>query len=99
MSLSKKEKVIMADYNFKVEHKGFKWFHTDYGLSLSKAKLGLFMYHLLKMNGGVCDIYCMNPKYDRACVNMSVCIHPDDKSKLEELTKVKLIDPPVINLN
>ena len=87
----------MSDFTEK--HKGYKWFHVESGLSLSKSKLGLFMYHLIKINGEVGDIFCLNSQYDRSFIGMSVCIDPSKREELEQLTKVKLSKPPTVVLN
>lgn len=76
----------------------------DYGgdggkLSLSKAKLGLFMYSLLKCDGKICSMYGMNRKYDRSYVQAMIKIKPEKIAELEEMSGVKLMNPPTLSLN
>lgn len=85
--------------SYLTEHKGYKWYHVEEGLRLSKTKLGLFMYHALKFKAQFGDWYCPQPQYDRAFVGAAICLHPDNKEELERLTGVKLRNPPKIVLN
>lgn len=76
----------------------------DYGgdggkLSLSKAKLGLFMYSLLKCDGKICSMYAMNRNYDRSYVQAMIKIKPEKIEELEKMSGVKLMNPPKLKLN
>jgi hypothetical protein len=71
----------------------------DYGggfrdaLSLSKASLGTFVYHLLRMGGTIESIYCLNHKYDRSYIQAMVVIPAGKRAELETATSVGLERP------
>ena len=88
-----------------IDQFGRVWMVTeDYGgdggkLSLSKAKLGLFMYAALKCDVEIKSVYAMNRNYDRSYVQASLRIKPDKIEMFEEMSGIKLIKPPVLKLN
>lgn len=70
----------------------------DYGgegkaLSMSKANLGQFVYHLLKLGGRITGSFAMNAKYDRSYVQFSIVLPKGRREKLTELTGIALEEP------
>lgn len=73
----------------------------DYGgegkaLSLSKASLGTFVYHLLRLGGRIVDTHTMNPKYDRSYVQMSIVLPQGRRAELQEASGIALELPSVM---
>lgn len=78
------------------------WFTRDYGgegkaLCLSKATLGLFVYELLKLGGGITSTYAMG-KSPRAYVQMVIYLPTGKKTELEGLTGVTLEVPSTLSI-
>lgn len=80
------------------------WVTRDYGsdgkaLSMSKAGLGSFVYHLLRLGGHIHSTWAMGPQYDRTYVQMSISLPPGRREALQDATGVKLEKPPTVHLN
>jgi hypothetical protein len=78
------------------------WVTRDYGgegkaLNLSKARLGEFMYHLLKMGGRVTDIHVMNAEYDRCYCQAAISLPAGQKEEFERISGFILEKPPVLS--
>lgn len=73
----------------------------DYGgegraLSMSKAQLGLFTYHLLRLGGRITSTYAMRPDMDRTYVQFAIVLPKGRGAKLTELTGVALEQPSML---
>ena len=74
------------------------WVTRDYGgdgkaLSMSKATLGLFVFHLLRLNGRITSTYAMRPDMDRTYVQFAIVLPKGRAERLTELTGVALERP------
>lgn len=79
------------------------WVTRDYSgegkaLCLSKARLGLFVYELLKLGGGITSTYAMG-KGLRNYVQMAIYLPTGKKTELEGLTGIALETPPTFRIN
>ena len=73
------------------------WVTAEYGmakvLNLSKTKLGLFVYHLLRLGGTIRSTHVLNHRYDRSYVQMAVTLPKGKMEELQNLTGVELEVP------
>lgn len=79
-----------------------RWVTRDYGsegkaLNLSKSRLGLFTYHLLRLGGEITSTWTTSAAYDRAYVQFAVSLPEGRKAELEEVTGIVLEKPPEIS--
>lgn len=75
------------------------WWHIDdhKALNLSKASLGNFCYHALKLNIQIGNFWAFNSKYDRSWVGVTIKATKEQKEALETITKFKFNLPPKLN--
>lgn len=80
---------------------GAKWWHSDDYASpnLSKASLGMFFYHVLKVGGHIGEVWPFNHKYERSSVFISVFMTDEMKGQVEAQTKFRFRPPPTIKVN
>lgn len=77
------------------------WVTRDYGskgkaLILSKSRLGLFVYHVLRMGGEITSVYAMNPNYDRSYVQMAITLPIGRRKELQDVSGIVLESVPVL---
>jgi hypothetical protein len=82
-----------------IEH----WLTRDYGaegigLNLTRARLGDFVYHLLRLDGAVTHTYAMSPQHDRSFVQFSISLPAGRRAALEEATGVSLHAAPKVRV-
>lgn len=84
----------------RLKAKGARWFHTDdhHSPRMSKASLGEFFYEAIKAGVQIGTIWPFNPQYDRSPVYITVYMTEEMKALLEERTKYRFRDSPVLKL-
>lgn len=80
------------------------WVTRDYGgdgkaLSMSRARLGLFVESVLRNKGNITSFWAMGPSYPRSYVQAVVWLTPEACDKVREETGIGLEMPPRIKLN
>jgi len=85
----------------KLEKAGGRWYHTNdgEGPNLSKASLGLFFHTLISKGAYIGEIFCLQPQYHQAAIQVTVYMTEEMKNEIEQETKFRFRDPPKINLN
>jgi hypothetical protein len=80
---------------------GATWWHSADRNSpnLSKASLGEFFYHAMKIGAHIGYIWPFAPEYDRCLVKVSVYMTEDMKVKFEPQTKFRFETPPKVHVN
>ncbi len=83
--------------------RGGQWWHISERegrrLYLSKARLGEFVYEVIKHGGEVHHLWPFNAHFDRSPVYPVVAMTPAQRDELERATGFKLVPPPTIKLN
>ena len=80
-------------------HPGFEvWVTRDYGgegkaLNMSKATLGTFVYHLLRLGGKITSTHVMAPEYDRSYVQMAIALPTGKREQLQTASGIALESP------
>lgn len=74
------------------------WLTHDYGgddkkVRLSKASLGNFVYHCLKLGGHLMSGSAFAPEHDGCYVQLGISLPKGKREELERLSGIKL-DPP-----
>lgn len=74
------------------------WLTHDYGgdgkkLRLSKASLGNFVYHCLKLGGHIMSGSAFSPDVDGCYVQLGISLPKGKRAELERLSGIRL-DPP-----
>lgn len=74
------------------------WVTRDYGgtgkaLVMSKAVLGLFVYHLLRLGGGIESTYALRGDCDRSYVQFAIYIPAGKAEELQSATGIALERP------
>ena len=75
------------------------WVTRDYGrdgkaLHLSKAALGSFVYHLLRLGGDISGTHCLGTQYDRSYVQMAIQLPTGKRDELQVASGITLESPP-----
>lgn len=82
----------------------FCWLTRDYGgegraLTLSKARLGLFVESVLRNRGEITQFHAMAPEYRNSYVQASVRLTVQARLIVMEETGITLENPPVLRVN
>ncbi len=80
---------------------GAEWWHSEDHQSptLTKASLGNFLYHVLKVGGYIGSIWPFAPQYNRSPVYFTVFMTVEMKEKIEAETKFRFKPPPTVSFN
>jgi hypothetical protein len=79
------------------------WVTRDYGregksLCMSKATLGEFVFHLMRLGGSISSTYAMAPQYPRSYVQMAITLPAGCAADLEAASGVALECPRELKL-
>lgn len=81
-----------------------EYVYKDLELRMSKKQMSEVMYAGIFLGAGFPTLWTLSPSGDqkRDCMNhahIKVHIHPDCVEQFEELTGLKLVDPPKVGVN
>ena len=87
--------------NFRLKQAGAVWWYTvDWeGPNMSKASLGSFMYECISEGAQLGDFFCMNNKFPRSAIQVSLFMTEEMKNNIEARTKFRFKRPPKLQLN
>ncbi len=89
--------------SFVLQNKGGQYWHISERegrrLWLSKARLGEFVYEVLKRGGEVIQLWPFNPQFERSAVYPVVAMTRAQRDKFEAETGFILVDPPRVTVS